>query len=278
MKRTLVAVAAIVTAALATACSGDDSADATSAGTTTAVVEAPVTSQELIGLGTPFDVQDRNGRTLGTVTILDVEKNPICTDRYGEPSPARGAYVAVQARVETPADHDSTAFMRTTERDFSVVNTAGVTKSVFVDSDLCTADRDGFDTSFTPSSTYEGWVLLDASDPNGTLIYRPQYSLEGPTYRVADLSVARDSGGAVAPPAVAEVPPPTSVATATQPAALTAESSSPPIGFTGAPIGDPAPLVGKVIDYCMEYPMYQNGTTMFTDGTTGWTQQCASGG
>ena len=38
----------------------------------------------------------------------------------------------------------------------------------------------------------------------------------------------------------------------------------------------PAPLTGKVIDHCMTDPMYQTGTTMFTDGTTGWTEQCAS--
>ncbi|MBU4616637.1 hypothetical protein [Prescottella equi] len=50
-----------------------------------------------------------------------------------------------------------------------------------------------------------------------------------------------------------------------------------PVGFTGAPNGSPAPLIGKTIDYCMTDPSYQTGTTMFTDGTTGWTQHCANG-
>lgn len=56
------------------------------------------------------------------------------------------------------------------------------------------------------------------------------------------------------------------------------EATEPPIGLTGAPNVAPAPLVGKAIDYCMSDPMYQRGTTKFTDGTTGWTQQCANGG
>lgn len=51
-----------------------------------------------------------------------------------------------------------------------------------------------------------------------------------------------------------------------------------PVGFTGAPNGAPAPLTGKVVDHCLGAPMYQTGTTVFTDGTTGWTEQCAYGG
>lgn len=48
----------------------------------------------------------------------------------------------------------------------------------------------------------------------------------------------------------------------------------PAVGFTGAPNGDPRPL-NKTIFYCMDDPSYQPGTTMFTDGTTGWTSFCA---
>lgn len=264
---------AIFPAALLLAgCSDDTPADEPKSTTVTATDAAPA-SQELIPLGNPFDIQDRNGRTLGTVTILDVETNPICTDAYGTPAPASGTYVAVRARVETPVDHDPAMFLRTSERDFSVVDIEGVTKSVSTKSDLCIADRDGFDLAFNASSIYEGWVLLDSPDPEGTLIYRPQYSLQGPAYHVADLSSARDGGGAVAAAAVA---PTTTVAVTTQQTAEASPSAgNPPVGYTGAPVGDPQPLVGKVVDYCMTDPMYQTGTTMFTDGTTGWTQECA---
>ncbi|MFD4932666.1 hypothetical protein ACFWMS_28190 [Peribacillus butanolivorans] len=223
-------------------------------------------------------MKDKTGSSLGEVTVLDVEKNPTCTTQFGTGSPPKGTNVAIQLRVETPTDYDDKQFIRTTERDFSEVNSSGVTKGVGTDSDLCIADRDGITQAFTASSKYEGWILLDVSDLDSKLIYRPQYSLGGPSYQVADLSTVANASPADAPAAPVE----STVAEAPEqwtPVAPTANSvPDGPIGFTGAPIGDPQPLVGKVIDYCMEYPTYQNGTTMFTDGTTGWTQQCANGG
>ncbi|MGU3585849.1 hypothetical protein ACLBYD_22070 [Rhodococcus sp. C26F] len=276
--RTVALVPAV--ALLLAACGGGGSEnDATTASTAATESATAAPSPELIPLGTSFDAQDRNGKTLGTVTILDIEKNPVCTIDYGAPTPADGTYVAVQARVETPADYDATSFVRTTERDFSVITTDGVTKSVFVNSDLCIADRDNFDTAFDASSIYEGWVLLDTPDPNGTLVYRPQHSIQGPTYRVADLSTVRDSGGAPAPDA-SVVPTTTSDPVTTPPTTeaqtpAVAPAGNPPVGYTGAPIGDPQPLVGKTIDYCMDPSVSQTGTTQFTDGTTGWTQECS---
>lgn len=57
-----------------------------------------------------------------------------------------------------------------------------------------------------------------------------------------------------------------------------APATKAPVGFTGAPNGAPVPLTGKVVDHCLGAPMYQTGTTVFTDGTTGWTEQCAYSG
>lgn len=37
-------------------------------------------------------------------------------------------------------------------------------------------------------------------------------------------------------------------------------------------------MLNKTIDHCATDPnLYQPGTTFFTDGTTGWTQECAEG-
>ncbi|WP_297589367.1 hypothetical protein [uncultured Corynebacterium sp.] len=48
------------------------------------------------------------------------------------------------------------------------------------------------------------------------------------------------------------------------------------IGFTGAP-GQAAPQVmDKQIASCGDPSIHETGTTFFTDGTSGWTQQCAS--
>jgi len=88
------------------------------------------------------------------------------------------------------------------------------------------------------------------------------------------------SNGAAAPASGTENEPAAATPeTAPSPAAAQPDSASQaPIGFTGAPNGAPAPLLGKTISYCMDQIQYQSGTTMFTDGTTGWTQQCANGG
>ncbi|QDM57099.1 lipoprotein [Rhodococcus phage Whack] len=269
MKKTFVGMLAVATLAL-TGCGSDDQPEGASPTTSTAP------ALEVVAMGTPFAVKDKAGATLGNVTVLAAEKNPVCTDRYGTPAKAQGTPVAVQLRVETPADYKEQTFVRTTERDFSEVTSAGVTKDVSIDNDICIADRDEFMNAFTASSKYEGWILLDVSDPASKLIYRPQYSLGGPSYQVVDLATVADGQPTAAPvtpvePTVAE----------TAPAWTPVETPSvqlapePPTGYTGAPIGEPAPLTGKVIDHCMSDPMYQTGTTMFTDGTTGWTQECA---
>lgn len=48
------------------------------------------------------------------------------------------------------------------------------------------------------------------------------------------------------------------------------------LGYTGAPTGDPTPI-NKNISRCAKSSegLYEQGTTWFTDGTTGWTQYCS---
>lgn len=53
--------------------------------------------------------------------------------------------------------------------------------------------------------------------------------------------------------------------------------SSKPTGYTGAPNGEPT-AINKTISHCAKSSqgLYEQGTTWFTDGTTGWTQYCAN--
>lgn len=48
------------------------------------------------------------------------------------------------------------------------------------------------------------------------------------------------------------------------------------MGYTGAPTGDPTPI-NKTIARCAKSSegLYEQGTTWFTDGTSGWTQYCS---
>lgn len=233
--RSAALAASAICALLLTACGGGDgtpTADSATSATTTA---AP--ALEVVSMGTPFTVEDRVGATLGTVTVLAAEKDPECTTRYGTPTEPDGTAVAVQLRVESTLAHDEQTFMRTTDRDFSEVTSSGVTKDVGIDNHTCIADRDKFMQPFTPSSKYEGWVLLDVSDPQSKLIYRPQYSLGGPSYQVADLSIVveapRVSPEAPTEPVQTEAPyvPTTVVVPKVQ------STPDAPVGYTGAPNG-----------------------------------------
>ena len=71
-----------------------------------------------------------------------------------------------------------------------------------------------------------------------------------------------------------EVAPVTPAAPAA-PAEPAAPSAPPVVGFTEAPgHGSPTPM-NKTISSCGDPMMHQPGTTFFTDGTSGWTQECA---
>lgn len=48
------------------------------------------------------------------------------------------------------------------------------------------------------------------------------------------------------------------------------------IGYTGAPGFDRPHLLNKTISSCGNPQLHETGTTFFTDGTSGWTQHCAT--
>ncbi|WP_261949246.1 hypothetical protein [Rhodococcus sp. T9N] len=144
---------------------------------------APVATGESVtsgplqsSFGTPVDVMAAGGEKLGTVTFLEIENDPKCTKRYGPITDPKGMFVAVKMQVSTTPSHDEYKFMRTTGRDFSEITPAGITKSADSNEYNCLEDRDDFGSPFQASSTYEGWVLLDVSDPGSKLSYLPQYA------------------------------------------------------------------------------------------------------
>lgn len=96
---------------------------------------------------------------------------------------------------------------------------------------------------------------------------------------IPEVEDAAPSPEPTVPATSAEVPaPPTPKDAPASEPTVEAPAASPPVGFTGAPNGAPQPLEGKTIDYCFEdMTMYEPGTTMFTDGTTGFTLECANG-
>ena len=71
------------------------------------------------------------------------------------------------------------------------------------------------------------------------------------------------------PPQVA--PPPVEV-----PAPGDPGNTPAPRGYTGAPGTEPIRELDKQIAGCGDPAIHERGTTFFTDGTSGWTEQCAA--
>lgn len=77
---------------------------------------------------------------------------------------------------------------------------------------------------------------------------------------------------------------PSAAAPTTQPSVVTEQTlleqpsseAEPVIGFTGAPGQEAPQVMDKQIASCGDPSIHETGTTFFTDGTSGWTQQCAS--
>lgn len=127
--------------------------------------------------------------------------------------------------------------------------------------------------------------LMDV--PEGVKSIRLTETLVGSRweYPAPDVSGGRATAGSLAsepaarggdapaptPPAPPATPPaPVPVPNAPAPAA-----PAPVIGFTGAPGVDTPRVLDKTIESCGDPMMHETGTTFFTDGTSGWTQQCA---
>lgn len=269
MKRTLIAIAAIATLSVA-GCSSSDEAPASDDTTAAAATTEAPPSSIAVEIGQPFEVTSPEG-TLGTVTVLAVEPNPVCTAAYGAPlPPENGAFVAVQIRVETTPTHDETKFMRTTSRDFAEVTPAGLTKDVNTQ-DNCIADRDGFTKPFDPSSAYEGWVLLDVTDVASSLKYQPQYAPLGtPVWTIAIPAGAQ-------PPVVEPAAPAVQAPAESAPSVEAPAADGPPNPYPNSQdsYGRDTGTSGATFVECADPNMYQQGTGVFSDGSMDYAPQCA---
>ncbi|MCB8914012.1 hypothetical protein KUG88_28335 [Rhodococcus rhodochrous] len=257
------AFALLPAALLLAGCSGDDSADTPPPTSTSASAPATTptetTPKRNVGEGVYEPTDEVVSETYGIATrITDV--SPIDT-RYGP-----GVVITFDLRNDSDEifqDYNwPTPSLSTGERGvpaeqiFSGEDNLPQGVSGNIPPGASRVVRHGFEVSMED--------MTDATLSVGSIIWRGDFTTVGES--------SRTSGGGQAPAV-------TTTATVEQTQQSTGSQSqpamSPPVGFTGAPNGDPQPLVGKTIDYCMDGDMYQTGTTQFTDGTTGWTQECA---
>lgn len=94
---------------------------------------------------------------------------------------------------------------------------------------------------------------------------------------IATIDVAKPSGHKSKPgPNPSTNPAPAAPATSTAPAAPAPQENR-PVGTLKTPgLEDPHPLDKSISSCATDYTLYQRGTTFFTDGTSGWTEECAA--
>lgn len=142
-------------------------------------------------------------------------------------------------------------------------------------------DKENFKNSGEPAdacerpSGYEPWATGAASGEKVRVYGAFLVPEAAVTLGIADAKFDLAEVG-VAEPSTAAPPTQPSVVTEQTLSEAPPAEAEPVIGFTEAP-GQEAPhVMDKQIASCGDPSIHETGTTFFTDGTSGWTQQCAS--
>lgn len=272
------AFALVPAALLLAACSSSDTTDQSEPTTSTATTEVEADA----GLNARGAVEVALGETVTVtqngVTVLEVSDTSLSTDGCDVNANAPEA-ITKQGFSATIQIGPSTITQWLWPSEFYYVDAdRKITRNIDTsDAEPCSGGNSFID--LPPNSGADGRVTLDV--PNEAEVIGYSTTQGGQDLRVEwvlpeiAIPAATEGPAAEQAPAVVESTP---TEAQTQPAAVESQpASAPPVGYTAGPVGDPQPLVGKVIDYCMDGDLYQVGTTQFTDGTTGWTQDCATG-
>lgn len=172
MIRSFAAAAALLTTAVLTGCGSTDShsepgtAPAPAASSPAAAATDPDTGYIDVEIGKPFQISNQDGPT-ATVTLLQVEIDPVCTTRFGTPTPPAGTNVALEFDVETtstPPDKYISYLW------FEELTPENYTRRLPIPSETCIGDREEFGSNWNPNSKYRGWVLVDISNPESDLL------------------------------------------------------------------------------------------------------------
>lgn len=167
------AAALVAVAFILAGCGSSDSEPqaVTTIGTqaTTTAAAAPAKSPEGyidVKVGAPFEISNEKGTT-ATVTLLKVEINPTCTTQFGDRPAPPGTNVALEFDVQTTATPPSRYL---SEYWFEELTPKDYNRKIPMSDDLCIGDREGFGKVWSPNSKYRGWVLLEVSDPQSSLL------------------------------------------------------------------------------------------------------------
>lgn len=239
-----------------------DPSSSTAATSTTATQRTtlPVSLGETVEL-----TRDDRGERLVRLTINDISVATQChhgVSTTAAPTDIGGFYLQVTGEMEVV--ESSQEFLLS-------------------DSSFIGTDADGYAVQLTtaascnaPGEAMEGFQAFDAPIQVGQKA-RGVLELWAPTMP-ATLTLAEteeptlfvwDIPDTITSVDVAPTPTPQAPAPAPTP------TPPPVIGMTGAPGVDTPQVLNKTIASCGDPGIHETGTTFFTDGTTGWTEQCA---
>lgn len=296
MKRSLgFSVVALWSAAALAACStgGNEAEDPQlSSVSTTAYAEE---TDKVLGVGDSFDVPCGldDDSTCMTVAITDIDDDAHCENE----EPKNGKFVAIAVSASMPEDA-STEF----SSPFSAMPWKASTPENKMSKVMNEINCD--DASYLslmdefPGYSADGTAFVDVPEDTNMIHFKAAddltYKIEVKGKKKAEQSSAQKKSAAKDPATTSgqdnqqgSAPQPdllqeTQEAKHAQPSAQPQRTQEekpeeePVIGFTQAP-GQEAPHpLDKQVASCGDPSIHEPGTTFFTDGTSGWTQQCAS--
>lgn len=134
-------------------------------------------------IGVPYGISD-DGAPMYTVTFTEVTTDVQCTQNnpYLAGEPEKGTFLAVSMRVETGPNVPSFTSLPS-PHSFTVYSPEGVVENIStgLNTYSCLSESEMFPTGgVSPSSRYEGTVILDTANPTGIVAFRPNsYSSSG---------------------------------------------------------------------------------------------------
>lgn len=260
MQKIVTAMAATTLLVLAGCATGSDEAD-------TPEVAAPATS------ASP-EVHDLSDTvTVGGVTISDME---VSTEgcEFANPPAQDAVKFQLVATVENGTGEEIMEVLWPTDITFTDPDGMSVKPTDISQGEPpCVSDHPREFNQMTAGEKRRAAVTIEAPAGAQEMIYSTSL-IEGAEPVRWDVSEEIAAMEVVTPDSrEAEAAEPTPE---TVPAAPTASTGEGVIGFTEAPgHGSPTPM-NKAIASCGDVNLHETGTTFFTDGTSGWTQTCAS--
>ena len=246
--------------------------DATDTATETTTEAEPTTSEAPTG---PVDVelgetinltQDANGERDIDLTIDDITISDQChtgLNGHTEETEDGGYYVRMSGEMDVKQSHTNFSFSETW---ITALDDEGYTVEV-TPAYPCNYPNDGmdgyqwFDNPIDEGQKARGVLEFWVADMPEKLSYAEPY--EPITYVWAVPENPELDSHAQQPEAET-------------PAAEQTPAADPVIGMTEAPGAAQPTEMNKTIQSCGEVGMHETGTTFFTDGSTGWTEQCSS--